>query len=101
MGVMSKKNSEQQEKRFSAKDFWRLLLMVIGVIAIVQELRKPQSERTWHGAVGGFVPYDFRKPTVDRFRETYWNPDGPIVGGKAWGVGWAPNFGALKKLVQR
>ena len=101
MCSMAKQTAESQEKRFTAKDFWRLLLIIIGVIAVVQELRKPQSERTWHGAVGGFVPYDFRKPTVDRFRDTYWNPEGPIVGGKAWGVGWAPNFGAMKKLIER
>lgn len=71
---------------------------MIGALAIVQELRQPPEERTWHGQVAGLVPYDFRKPTIERFGETYWNPDGPIVSGKAWGVGWAFNFGAVKKL---
>lgn len=83
----------------NVRDLWRLVLLIIGVVAVVQELRKSPEDRTWQGKVAGFVPYDFRKPTVDRVRDTYWNPDGPIVSGKAWGVGWAPNFGAVKKLI--
>jgi hypothetical protein len=98
---MKKNKSEGEKKRPTAQDLWRILLVIIGVVAIVQELKKPQAERTWNGLVGGFVPYDFRKPTADRFRETYWNPEGPIVGAKAWGVGWAPNFGAIKTLISK
>jgi hypothetical protein len=45
------------------------------------------------------VPYDFRKPTVERFREAYWNPDGPILPGKPLGAGWALNLGAVKKRM--
>ena len=95
---MEETQIEQQKRSPSAKDLWRLLLAIIGVVAIVQELRKPPEERTWHGTVVGFVPYDFRKPTVERFRRTYWNPDGPVISGKAWGVGWAPNLAAAKRL---
>ena len=87
--------------RPSIQDLWRLLLALIGVIAVVQELRKPADERTWHGKVADIFPYDFRMPTVERFKETYWNPEGPLVSGKVWGVGWAPNFGALKGLIGR
>jgi hypothetical protein len=83
----------------SVKDMWRLALAIIAVVAIIQELRKPPDERTWHGKVADFVPYDFRMPTVARVRSTYWNPEGPIVSGKVFGVGWAPNFGALTGLV--
>jgi hypothetical protein len=93
--------NQQTEKKKgpSAKDLWRLILAIIGVVAVVQELRKPPEARTWHGKVADLVPYDFRMPTVARFRETYWNPDGPILPGKAWGVGWALNVGALKKKL--
>jgi hypothetical protein len=28
--------------------------------AVVQQLRLPRSERTWHGTVAGVVPYDLR-----------------------------------------
>lgn len=73
--------------------------MVIGVVAIVGELRKPAAERTWHGKVADFVPYDFRMPTAERLRETYWNPEGPIISSKLWGVGWALNVGAVKQRL--
>lgn len=91
-----------EEKRTpNFKDMWRLLLAIIGVIAVIQELRKPEDERTWHGQVANFVPYDFRMPTVTRVRDTYWNPDGPVFTSKVFGVGWAPNFGAWVKMFQR
>ncbi len=96
---MKGQQTDQGKRRPSVQDLWRLILFVIGVIAIVQELRKPADERTWHGKVANIVPYDFRKPTVERFRETYWNPEGPFMTGKAFGVGWAPNFGAVNRLV--
>jgi hypothetical protein len=95
---MKEQEADQKSRRPAAKDLWRLVLVIIGVVAVVQELRRAPSERTWHGKVGGFVPYDFRKPTVDRFRDTYWNPEGPMISAKAFGVGWAPNFGAAKGL---
>jgi hypothetical protein len=88
------------EKRMSAiRNVWRLALAIIGVIAIIQELRKPVDERTWHGKVAAFVPYDFRMPTIGRVKSTYWNPEGPIVSGKVFGVGWAPNLGALTRIA--
>jgi hypothetical protein len=96
---MENRQSDKQKRCPTGRDLWRLALLLIGVVAIIQELRKPSEERTWHGKVAGFVPYDFRKLSVDRIRETYWNPDGPVVSGKAWGVGWAPNFGAVKRLI--
>ena len=92
------RNQSPGKSRWAARDLWKLALAIVGVVAIVQELRKPPEERTWQGTVAGLVPYDLRKPTIERFRDTYWNPDGPILSGKAWGVGWAPNFGAVKKL---
>jgi hypothetical protein len=82
------------------RDLWRLALAIVGVIAVVQELRKPKDERTWHGEVAIF-PYDFRMPTVGRFKDTYWNPNGPVVSGKVFGVGWAPNLGALVGLAAK
>lgn len=93
------KDDKQKRRRPSLKDLWRLGLLVVGVIAIVQELQKPPKKRTWHGRVGDLVPYDFRVPTVERFRATHWNPDGPFLPSKAFGVGWALNLGALKRLI--
>ncbi len=77
-----------------------MVLAVIGVIAVVQELRKPRDERTWHGEVA-FFPYDFRMPTVERVKTTYWNPGGPMFSARVFGVGWAPNFGVLARWFDR
>jgi hypothetical protein len=88
----------EQKRNPTVTELWRLVLAIIAVVAVVRELRKPPDERTWQGKVANLVPYDFRKPTIKRFRETYWNPDGPVLSSKAWGVGWAPNFGAAKRL---
>ncbi len=90
---------DEKRRMPSVRDIWRLVLAIIGVAAVVQELRKPKDERTWHGTVANFVPYDFRMPTVGRVRSTYWNPEGPIVTSKVFGVGWALNLGALTKMV--
>jgi hypothetical protein len=95
--IVRNQKTEKQKSR-NGRDLWRMLLLIVGVIAVVQELRKSPEVRTWHGKVGDLIPYDFRKPTVERFRQTYWNPDGPFLAGKAFGVGWAPNFGAVKRL---
>ena len=92
---------DHEQRSFSIRDIWRLALAILGVVAIIQELRKPPEERTWHGEVADIVPYDFRIPTAERFRSTYWNPEGPIIGGKVFGVGWAPNFGALTRIGGR
>jgi hypothetical protein len=96
---MTEQQAAKTKRRPKAMDLWRLVMAIIAVVAIVQELRKAAEDRTWHGKVAGFVPYDFRKPTPERLRDTYWNPEGPMVSSKAWGVGWAPNFGAVKKAV--
>ncbi len=93
------KKDKAKKKGSTLRDLYRLALVIIGVIAIVKELQKPAKERTWHGKVADFVPYDFRMPTADRIRDTYWNPDGPVISSKAFGVGWAPNFGSVKRLV--
>ncbi|MDH4306591.1 MAG: hypothetical protein OEX04_03855 [Acidimicrobiia bacterium] len=92
---------ERSSHKMDFNDVWKLVLAVVGVIAVVQELRKPREARTWNGKVLGVVPYDFRWPTVARVKDTYWNPDGPIISGRVWGAGWAPNLGAITKRMKR
>jgi len=65
----------------------KLLAAALVVAAVIKELRLPKYERTWHGALGGFVPYDLRMPTVVKMKETFWNPDGAIVVDRAFSVG--------------
>lgn len=79
----------------------RLLAIGFGIAAIVKELRLPQDERTWHGTVATYVPYDFRLPTVDRVRQRLWAPDDPqVLMPTVFGVGWALNLGRIVALLR-
>lgn len=69
--------------------------------AVATELAKPAAERTWHGKVGGVVPYDFRPPTWRRIRDAYWNPDSEhLFSDRVFGVGWAVNLYRAKTLME-
>lgn len=84
---------------------WLIRTAAIGAVlgALYVELRKPPAQRTWHGKLLGFVPYDFRLPTVERLRQAYWNPRSPkIVTDRPLGVGWAVNIPtALRRIGVR
>jgi len=70
--------------------------------AVLDQLRRPPPERTWHGLAFGFVPYDFRPPTPRRFRDAWWNPDDPrLFTPRDFGVGWAVNFARVWELLMR
>jgi hypothetical protein len=88
----------------NAKCLNRLLqatVITLSLIAVCQELEKPKEKREWHGKVVCFVPYDFRMPTLERIRETYWNPyDSRILVPEAFGIGWALNFYALLERLR-
>ena len=72
---------------------WSALIGLLVVLAVRDQLRLPPEERTWHGSVAGIVPYDFRLPTVERIRATFWNKDtARILVPQAFGVGWTINF---------
>jgi hypothetical protein len=67
---------------------------------VCQEMEKPKEERRWHGKVG-LVPYDFRLPTIERLKESYWNPDDSrIFTPEAIGIGWAINFYTLLEKMR-
>jgi len=74
----------------------------VGLVAaaVVTELAKPEEERTWHGRVFDFVPYDFRPPTLERLRAAYWNPDSDrLFSDRVFGVGWAVNLYRARTLM--
>jgi hypothetical protein len=78
----------------------RMTVVGLTAAAIVQELRKPDRERTWNGRVAGIVPYDFRVPTFERVRASWWNPDDErIITPGVFGVGWTVNFGRVLRLL--
>jgi len=80
----------------------RLLGFALLATAVVKELRKPAEVRTWHGTLGGFVPYDLRPPTLARLRSSLWAPDDDrILLPRSFGVGWSPNLAKLARLLRR
>jgi hypothetical protein len=75
-------------------------VITVALAALCQELEKPREERRWHGKLG-FIPYDFRLPTIERLREAYWNvEDSRIFTKQVWGIGWAINFYALLEKMR-
>ena len=75
--------------------FVQMAVITVALAAVCQELEKPAEERSWHGKVG-FIPYDFRLPTIERIREGYWNEDSPhVFSPEVIGLGWAINFHAI------
>jgi len=83
----------------NTKWFTRMLqatVITLAVAAVCQELEKPEEEREWHGTIAGFIPYDFRMPTMEKFKEAYWNLyESRIFSPDVFGIGWAINFYAL------
>jgi hypothetical protein len=75
--------------------FRRLWLVLIGA-AIADAWRNDRD----HGEVFGFVPYDFRVPTLERARMHTWNPrSARILTPTTFGVGWSVNLGRLARLA--
>ena len=91
----------RDDRKKKNKWFGRLVFLVLVGWAVVTELRKPEDERTWHGKLAGFIPYELRPPTIDRVRETYWAPeDERVFKPPVWGVGWALNVGRVVHLIR-
>ena len=81
---------------------WLLRVAVLGAVAgaLYTELRKPPEQRTWNGKLLGFVPYDFRVPSLEQLRSAYWNPRSPkIFTARPLGVGWAINIPTLLRRL--
>ena len=83
----------KRKKAASPTNFIFGVLTVIYVaIAITQQLQRPPEERNWYGKISG-IPYDFRLPTVERIRATYWNKDtSNIFLPQVFGIGWGINL---------
>jgi Family of unknown function (DUF5808) len=78
------------------KRVMRMLWLGLLAAAITDALRNEQA----HGELFGFVPYDFRVPTVERLRARMWNPDlGRLLTPHTFGVGWTVNFGRVARLA--
>ena len=87
-------SEDKGRKRHPVRNLIRFILLALAVGAVIKELQKPADKRTWHGAVFDVVPYDFRKPSIDKVKAAMWNPEGPLVTPRVFGVGWTLNAGA-------
>jgi hypothetical protein len=78
----------------------KLVAIGLAVLAVAEQLRRPASDRTWEGEVVGFVPYDFRMPTIERARARWWNPqDERLFVPQVFGIGWTVNVASLVRMV--
>jgi hypothetical protein len=83
---------------------WLLRMTIVGAVAaaIYQEMRLPPEQRTWHGRLFGFVPYDFRMPTPSRIVRAWWSPrSGKLFNEQPFGVGWVVNLPVALRALQR
>jgi len=92
---------QQGGSRGNVQSLVRAVSLGLAVAAIVKELRMSPEERTWHGVVAGFVPYEFRRPTAERFRARIWNAEADrLIGPHVFGVGWTLNLGKVIAVVR-
>lgn len=69
-----------------------LAVLAIAGAAVREQLQRTPEERTWEGEILG-IPYDFRKPTVERIRERMWNEKtARIFTPQVFGIGWTLNL---------
>lgn len=81
---------------------WLIRTLTLAAVAgaIYREMRLPAEERTWHGRLLGFVPYDFRLPTPRRVIDAFWDPKSKrLFNNQPFGVGWAVNVPAALALI--
>jgi hypothetical protein len=97
----AKAERSRTSRRRGIRRLYRLVGVSLVAAAVVKEARTPAEERTWHGDLGGIVPYDLRPPTLDRLRERMWAPQNPqLVVPRAFGVGWTLNIGRVVQLAR-
>ena len=71
----------------SKNRFGTLITAVLFIAVLRKELRLPPDQRTWSGQVAGFIPYEFRVPTLARIKASWWNPeDDRIFTPMVWGL---------------
>jgi uncharacterized membrane protein len=74
---------------------WRTITILFTLSAVIYAINTRQSHGTFLR-----VPFDFRMPTVRRFRERWWNPDdGRIFTPRVLGVGWSVNVHQVGKRL--
>ena len=73
----------------------KILPTLFSVTVAFYAYKTKQSNGTFLG-----VPFDFRMPTVARFKASFWNPEDPrVFTPRPFGVGWGINFPQLKNRI--
>jgi hypothetical protein len=76
------------------------LVLAFSIAAVLDQLQRPKTERTWHGAVLG-VPYDFRSPGFRACDLLFNADDSRVLTPRAFGVGWDINVYGLVQFALR
>jgi hypothetical protein len=81
------------KRKRASNTFWRAVVILLVALALREQLRLPPEERTWHGRIMDIIPYDFRRPTIERLRAAFWNKDtSQILVPQPFGIGWTINL---------
>lgn len=89
---MSKRDKQEKKLLTPGNIAFGIALATLLGMAIGEQLRLSPQERTWQGKIFG-IPYDFRKPTRERLRDTFWNADNDdLLASKFFGMGWDFNL---------
>lgn len=100
--AMKTKNSERRgRKKAPLRKILSLIALGLAIAAIFKELKQPKADRNWNGKVLEVVPYDFRKPSLDKVRDRMWNPEGPLINPRVFGVGWTINLGGAAARLKK
>ncbi len=98
---MGMRHDGYEERRYRGPGLIQILAVSLAIAAIVKELRTAPERRTWNGVVAGFVPYDFRVPTLERIKSRIWDPDSEhVINPEVFGVGWTLNLGRIVALAK-
>ncbi|SDR86890.1 DUF5808 domain-containing protein [Paraoerskovia marina] len=94
-------SAEKTRKKSGVARLYKTVAFALVVAAVTKELQKDPQDRTWHGTVAGFVPYEFRMPTVERVKSRVWDPDNAhILSPHVFGVGWTVNVGRVVAVAK-
>lgn len=89
---MSKRDKQEQKLLTPGNIAFGIALATLMGMAISEQLRRAPQERTWQGKFFG-IPYNFRKPTLERLRDTFWNAENDdLLAPKFFGMGWDFNL---------
>jgi hypothetical protein len=95
-----REGSEPMRKRCTLRGLACWLTWGLIGAALYDQLRRPPQERTWTGRIGP-IPYDFRPPSLERMRASFWNPeDARLFTPMPWGIGWSVNLAVLGEQLR-